>query len=107
MLTIDDVTKIGKLAKIKVDTHEKENLLHQLNGILSWFDKLQEVDVTSVDLLSDAVNAEEVAMHERHDIEPRGNEQRDNKEFLRDIFSNSPCKISNIDDMFFVPKVIE
>ena len=90
----DTVDKIAHLARLEVSEQEREELIADMNEILSFMDKLNEVDTTSVEPLiymTDEVNVlrEDIVQH------PITHE-----EALR----NAP----NHDETFFlVPKVIK
>ena len=45
-MSIDNSTvkKVAKLARIKIEKSEEENLKVELNNILDWVDKLKKVD---------------------------------------------------------------
>lgn len=60
-MTIDNQTidKIAHLARLEVTDAERETLLKDMNNILSFMEKLNELDTTGVDpliYLSDEVN---------------------------------------------------
>ncbi len=44
-MSIDNSTvkKVAKLARLKVDAKEEQNLKNELNNILEWVDKLQKL----------------------------------------------------------------
>lgn len=44
MITIKEITKLSELARIKLNDKEKENLKTELEAILDYFKKLQEID---------------------------------------------------------------
>lgn len=48
-LTLDNVEKVAKLAKLNLKTEEKEKFLKQLSSILEYVGKLTEVDTKSVE----------------------------------------------------------
>jgi aspartyl-tRNA(Asn)/glutamyl-tRNA(Gln) amidotransferase subunit C len=55
----DTITKIAHLARLDVDASEKEALLSDMNNILSFMEKLNELDTDGVEpliYLSDEVN---------------------------------------------------
>lgn len=47
-VTKQDVEKIAALAKIKLDESEKERLVAQLDEILKYVDKINELDLTDI-----------------------------------------------------------
>ena len=52
-MSIDNSTvkKVAKLARLKVDANEEQNLKNELNNILEWVDKLQKVDTENIDAM--------------------------------------------------------
>lgn len=90
----ETVVKIAKLSRIAISDHEADDMVGELNGILSWVEQLGEVDVTGVEPMT-AVIANEGRM--RDDAVTDGD--------IRDkILANAPAR----EGAFFgVPKVIE
>ena len=95
-MSIDNSTvkKVAKLARLKVDAKEEENLKNELNNILEWVDKLQKVDTKNIDAMLSVSNE---PMPMREDIVTS---KLDNKQIL----SNAPEKKAGF---FVVPKVVE
>ena len=61
-MNIDDqlLDKLAKLAKLKIPEDQKESMKGQLSEIITWMDKLREVDTEGVEPLtnmSEEVNA--------------------------------------------------
>ena len=48
-VTIDEVRKVARLARLRFSAEDLEKLTGELNGILGHFEKLREVDVTGVE----------------------------------------------------------
>ena len=88
------VSKIAKLARIKISEDEKLKFTKELNGIFSWIEQLQEVDTNGVEPLY-SVNTDELTL--REDVVNDGN-KRDR------VLKNSPVSKYGY---FAVPKVIE
>ena len=44
-----DIDYVAKLSRLKLDPAERERLSHQLKDILSYVEKLNELDTTGVD----------------------------------------------------------
>jgi aspartyl-tRNA(Asn)/glutamyl-tRNA(Gln) amidotransferase subunit C len=89
----NDVEKIAKLAKLKFSEEELENFTPQMNEILNYMDKLNELDTENIEPLS-------------HPVE-QTNVFRDDKlktsVSTEDALKNAPSK----DEQYFkVPKVI-
>jgi aspartyl-tRNA(Asn)/glutamyl-tRNA(Gln) amidotransferase subunit C len=47
-LTLDEVRHVARLARLRLNEAELEEMREQLSSILDYFDMLQEVDVTGV-----------------------------------------------------------
>jgi len=54
-VTKKDVEKIAELARLKFSEQELESFTHQMNEILSYMDKLNELDTENVKPLSHPV----------------------------------------------------
>ena len=54
-VTIKDVGHVAKLARLAFSETEKEKLTHQLNDILHYIEKLNTLDTTNVEPLSQVV----------------------------------------------------
>ena len=95
-MSIDNSTvkKVAKLARLKVDAEEEQNLKNELNNILEWVDKLQKVDTENIDPML-SVSNEPMSMRE-----DMVTSKLDNKQIL----SNAPEKKAGF---FVVPKVVE
>ena len=95
-MSIDNSTvkKVAKLARLKVDAKEEQNLKNELNNILEWVDKLQKVDTENIDPMLSVSNE---LMSMREDMVTS---KLDNKQIL----SNAPEKKAGF---FVVPKVVE
>ncbi len=90
----ETVNKLAYLARLEFSTVEKENIKKDLSRIITWIDKLNELDTEKVEPLiymSNEVNVlrkDEVSDTVSHD----------------DALSNAPKKDS---DYFRVPKVLD
>jgi aspartyl-tRNA(Asn)/glutamyl-tRNA(Gln) amidotransferase subunit C len=92
-VTINDVEHIAELARLKFTEKELESFTSQLNEILTYMDKLNELDTESIEPLSHPVEGSNVFREDK--VKPGV----DRDEALK----NAPDK----DDVFFrVPKVI-
>jgi aspartyl-tRNA(Asn)/glutamyl-tRNA(Gln) amidotransferase subunit C len=93
-IDLNTVEKIAELAKLEFNEQEKLEILHDLNKILAFVDKLNELDTTGVEplvYLNDEVNV----------LRPDVVVQEITHE---EALLNAPKKDS---DYFRVPKVIE
>ena len=90
----EDVKKIARLSRIKIEEQEYEYVAGQLNSIMNWIDQLTAVDTSKVDLHCEKNTP---LMFERPDVVTEGG-------IVDDILANAPAAQHN---MFAVPKVIE
>lgn len=93
-VTIDNVKRVAKLARIAVSDERAETMQGELNTILGFVDQLNEVNIEGVEPMTSVVDT---AMKKRVDIVDDGGK-------ADDIVANSPA---SEDNFFMVPKVIE
>ena len=55
-LTLEDVARIARLARIELSANERETTRDQLNGILGFIEQLQAVDTTGIEPMAHAVD---------------------------------------------------
>jgi aspartyl-tRNA(Asn)/glutamyl-tRNA(Gln) amidotransferase subunit C len=55
-LSLDDVSRIARLARIEISPAEATLTRDQLNGILAFVEQLQAVDTTGIEPLAHAVD---------------------------------------------------
>ena len=93
-VTMKDVEHIAKLAKLSFTEDEKTDFTEQFNEILSFMEKLNELDTSNVEPLSHVIEVQNVL---REDMV---------KESLptENALKNAP---SHTDQFFKVPKVID
>lgn len=87
-----DVGAVARLASIRLSEDEQAFMGQELNAVMSWIDRLAEVDVSDV-----VLHVETASMPERADIVTSGN-HRD------EILANAP---DSVDQWFAVPKMIK
>lgn len=92
-VTKKDVEHIAKLANLKFDESEMEKLTGEMNKILLYMEKLNEVDTSSVEPLSHPVEMDNVL---REDVVQKSIS-------TEDALKNASSKD---DKYFYVPKVI-
>lgn len=92
-VTKSDVEKIAELARLKFSDEELENFTHQMNDILSYMDKLNELDTENVKPLSHPV--EQANVFREDELRP--------SILTGDALKNAPDKSET---HFKVPKVI-
>ena len=88
------VKRVAHLARIKVSDEEAEALRGELNGILTWVEQLNEVDVTGVEPMTSVLPMQ---MKKRADVVTEGGKPDD-------ILENAPAREGSY---FAVPKVVE
>ena len=88
------VRKVAHLARIKTPDDRLEALAGELNGIMSWIDQLNEVDVEGVEPMTSNVAQ---ALRLRDDVVTDGGR-------VGDVLANAP---KSADGFFAVPKVVE
>jgi aspartyl-tRNA(Asn)/glutamyl-tRNA(Gln) amidotransferase subunit C len=93
-LTTQDVEYVAKLARLDVTNQEKEKFTAQLNDILLYIDKLNELDTTGVAPMSHAI-AVTNAFREDKVVESLGTQK---------ALANAPDARG---EFFRVPKVID
>jgi aspartyl-tRNA(Asn)/glutamyl-tRNA(Gln) amidotransferase subunit C len=55
-ITIKEVEQVATLARLEITSEEKESLTEQMNKILLYMEKLNELDTTGVDPTSHVVD---------------------------------------------------
>ncbi len=88
------VTKIARLARIKVEDSEKERLAVELSNILKMIEELDAVNTDGVEPLTSVV---QMQMHAREDVVTDGG-------IPEKILKNAPESTAGF---FVVPKVVE
>ncbi|MBK7629799.1 MAG: Asp-tRNA(Asn)/Glu-tRNA(Gln) amidotransferase subunit GatC [Ignavibacteriales bacterium] len=92
-VTKKDVEKIAELSRLKFSDAELESFTPQMNEILSYMDKLNELNTENVEPLSHPV--EQTNTFREDELKPSTSTE--------DALKNAPAK----DDLYFkVPKVI-
>lgn len=92
-VTKKDVEKIAELARLKFSDEELENITPQMNEILSYMDKLNEIDTEDVKPLSHPV--EQINVFREDELKSSVSTE--------EALKNAPDKTDN---HFKVPKVI-
>lgn len=90
----DTVRRIAKLARLALDESRVEPMARELNGIVTWMERLNEVDVAGVAPMTSVV---EQALKMRDDVVTEGGQ-------AEALMANAP---GGEDNFFVVPKVIE
>jgi aspartyl-tRNA(Asn)/glutamyl-tRNA(Gln) amidotransferase subunit C len=92
-VSVKDVEKIADLARLKMDTDEKEKMTGQLNMILEYMEKLNELNTRGVEPL--AHTQELVNVFREDEVKPSLPVEK--------ALENAPDRMGNY---FKVPKVI-
>ena len=90
----NQVKKVAKLSRISLDDNKFDSLSKDLASILTFVEKLNELDTKEIKTLKSITNK---TLEARNDIVDDGR-------IKNDILKNSPEKN---EDFFIVPKVIE
>ena len=92
----DTVRRIAKLARIALDEARVDPMVDELNGIFTWVQQLNEVDVTGVPQMTSVV---EQRLKMREDVVGDGDNAN-----ADELMANAP---DSEDHFFVVPKVVE
>lgn len=100
-LSLEDVTRIARLARLELTPEKQEQTLNELNNILGLIEKLQSVDTTGIEPLAHPLSAhEDITLRLRED-----NVTETSSETQRSaLMANAPASENGL---FLVPKVIE
>jgi aspartyl-tRNA(Asn)/glutamyl-tRNA(Gln) amidotransferase subunit C len=93
-ITLQEVGHVARLARLELSGAEKERMRRELDGILSYIDKLRALDTTGVEPTSHAVPLTNVL---RDDVE-KPSLPRD------EMLANAPDRDR---ELFRVPRIIE
>lgn len=93
-VSIEDVNKISKLEKLKFSEEEKKKLQYDMNRILEYMEKINELDLSNVEPLENINEQENIFRSDK----PGETITRE------DALKNAPSKT---DKFFKVPKVIK
>jgi aspartyl-tRNA(Asn)/glutamyl-tRNA(Gln) amidotransferase subunit C len=93
-VTLDDVEHVANLARLEFSDEEKKTLMNQLNKILEYMEKLNELDTSNVEPLAQVIPLSNVFREDA--VKPSSP--------VTEVLKNAPAKT---DKFFKVPKVIE
>ncbi len=93
-LTLDDVRRIARLARLDISAAEADKTRDQLNGILSFIEQLQSVDTTGIEPMAHAVDVVQR-------LRPDAATEADRREAFQAIAPETEA------GLYLVPKVIE
>ncbi len=93
-LSREEVQRVAVLARLRLTPEEQSSLTDELDRILGYMDKLNQLDTADVDLLSHAANITNTLREDRVTNRPNADA----------LLANAPDR----DGTFFkVPKIIE
>ncbi len=92
-VTLKDVEHIAELARLKFSKDELENFTHQLNQILEYMEKLNELDTKNIKPLSHPIEGNNIFRED--ELKPSISRE--------EALKNAP---DSDDEFFKVPKVI-
>jgi aspartyl-tRNA(Asn)/glutamyl-tRNA(Gln) amidotransferase subunit C len=93
-LTLDQVRRIARLARIEISATEAEATRDQLNGIFRFIEQMQAVDTTGVEPMA---HAQDVAQR----LRPDQVTEQDQREAFQAVAPDVEA------GLYLVPKVIE
>lgn len=93
-VTLEEVKRIAELARLAVDEKEIADYVHDMNRILDYMDKLNELDTTDIEPLSHPLEGSNVF---REDVEKPSLSKEE-------VMKNAPATDG---EFFLVPKVIQ
>ena len=93
-LSLDDVSRIARLARIEISPAEAERTCDQLNGILSFVEQLQAVDTENIEPMAHAVDVVQR-------LRPDTATEADRRDAFQAIAPETEA------GLYLVPKVIE
>ena len=96
-VTINDVEHVARLARLEFNDAGKKKFMHQLNDILKYIEKLNELDTATVEPLLhvNELNAEAGGMLRDDEVKPSLPQE--------EVLKNAPDRTEKF---FKVPKVI-
>jgi len=97
-LTLQEISRIGELAKLQMTAPEQQSMLTQLNSFFDLVEQIKSVDTHGVTPLSHPyATVAEVALRLRPDVVSERNEREANQQSAPEVQKG----------LFLVPKVIE
>jgi aspartyl-tRNA(Asn)/glutamyl-tRNA(Gln) amidotransferase subunit C len=93
-VSLDDINKVAKLARIDISEQEINTVTDGINSVLSLIDKMQTVDTDNIEPLA---NPHDATQRLRDDVVTTHNEREK-------LMANAPAAEQGL---FLVPKVID
>jgi len=88
------IGRIARLARIRVEDWQAEQLGHELTSIIGWIEQLNEVDIEGVEPLTGVA---QMALRLREDAVTDGG-------IVEQVLANAPDRVGSF---YAVPKVVE
>ncbi|USR89454.1 Asp-tRNA(Asn)/Glu-tRNA(Gln) amidotransferase subunit GatC [Phormidium yuhuli AB48] len=89
----DDVKKVAHLARLKLTENEETQFVGQLNGILDYFQQLEELDTENVKPTAHAIDMRNITRNDQQEVYPH----------REDLLESAPDRE---DEFFKVPKIL-
>jgi aspartyl-tRNA(Asn)/glutamyl-tRNA(Gln) amidotransferase subunit C len=89
-----DVEYVAELARLSFSDKEKEGLIHDLNNVLGYIEKLNELDTDNVDIIVNPYFIENKFRDDEYEESMQ----------LSEVLINAP---DSLEEYILVPKVIE
>jgi aspartyl-tRNA(Asn)/glutamyl-tRNA(Gln) amidotransferase subunit C len=93
MLDREQVHKVATLARLELTPAEEEQYARQMSSILDYFEQLSELDTTTVEPTTRAIDMQNITRIDR----------QENYDHLDDIYRTAPDRE---DEFFKVPKIL-
>ncbi len=93
-ITRELLDKMAHLARLEFDGNDAEKMMHDMTALVSWVEKLNEVDTTGVEPLTTM----------SHEVNALREDVVQNTLSHTEVLENAPLKN---DDYFRVPKVLD
>jgi aspartyl-tRNA(Asn)/glutamyl-tRNA(Gln) amidotransferase subunit C len=94
MLSLEEIHRLARLARLELSAAEADDMRAQINGILVMVDEMRAVDTTGV-----------VPMSHPQEVTQRLREDRVTETDQRELFHSLAPEVE--DGLYLVPKVIE
>jgi aspartyl-tRNA(Asn)/glutamyl-tRNA(Gln) amidotransferase subunit C len=94
MLSLEEIHRLARLARLELSPAEADDMRAQINGILAMIDEMRAVDTTGV-----------APMSHPQEVTQRLREDRVTETDQRELFHSLAPEVE--DGLYLVPKVIE
>ncbi|MBU5485367.1 Asp-tRNA(Asn)/Glu-tRNA(Gln) amidotransferase subunit GatC [Clostridium sp. MSJ-11] len=93
-ITKKDVEHVSELARVELKEEEKEALIEDLNKVLAYMEKLDELDTDDVDIIVNPYYAENVFREDKTEPSMK----------IEEVLSNAPEKLEGY---VLVPQILD